>query len=116
AGPGPQPAPLAGQAAAQSAKAGITSRAYGKTTTGTPVTLYTLTNAHGLEAQIINYGGIIVSLKTPDRPGKFAALVLGFRSLEPYPGPHPNFGALIGRYGNRIGKATFSLEGKTYTL
>ena len=108
--------PVAPQAQQPAAKTGLTSRAYGKTTDGTPVTLYTLTNAHGLEATITNYGGIVVSLKTPDRTGKMGDVVLGFDTFEPYLGQHPHFGALIGRYGNRIGKAKFTLDGKEYTL
>jgi aldose 1-epimerase len=105
-----------GQAAAAKATPGITSKPYGKTSSGTPLTLYTLTNSHGVEASITNYGGIIVSLKTPDRTGKMGDVVLGFDSVEPYLGTHPNFGTLVGRYGNRIGKAKFSIDGKEYTL
>jgi aldose 1-epimerase len=105
-----------GQAAAAKATPGITSKPYGKTSSGTPLTLYTLTNSHGLEATITNYGGIVVSLKTPDRTGKMADVVLGFDSVDPYLGTHPNFGTLVGRYGNRIGKAKFSIDGKEYTL
>jgi aldose 1-epimerase len=103
-------------ATAAKAKAGITSKPYGKTKSGTPLTLYTLTNANGLEASITNYGGIVVSLKTPDRTGKMGDVVLGFDSVDPYLGTHPNFGTLVGRYGNRIGKAKFSIDGKEYTL
>src|SRR5688572_18585920 len=73
-------------AAAAKAKPGITSKAYGTTKSGTPVTLYTLTNSHGVEATITNYGGIIVSLKTPDRKGVLGDVVLGFDSLDPYLG------------------------------
>jgi aldose 1-epimerase len=102
--------------AATKTAAGITSKPFGTTKSGTPVTLYTLTNANGLEATITNYGGIIVSLKTPDKTGKMGDVVLGFDSLDPYLGQHPNFGTLVGRYGNRIGKAKFSIDGKEYTL
>ena len=113
----PQAAEPVGQAAtAAKAKAGITSKPYGKTSSGTPLTLYTLTNSHGVEASITNYGGIVVSLKTPDRKGAMGDVVLGFDSVEPYLGTHPNFGTLVGRYGNRIGKAKFSIDGKEYTL
>jgi aldose 1-epimerase len=88
---------------------------------GTPVELYTLRNARGFEAKIANYGGIVVSLKAPDRNGQFGDVVLGFDSLEGYLSPayfksNPYFGALIGRYGNRIGQARFKLEGKVYSL
>jgi len=88
---------------------------------GTPVELYTLRNAKGMEAKITNYGGIVVSLKVPDRAGQFGDVVLGFDALDGYLSPeyaksNPYFGALIGRYGNRIGKAKFSLGGKEYKL
>lgn len=89
---------------------------FGKTPEGQTVSLYTLKNKNGLEAGIIDYGGIIVSLKTPDREGKFGDVVLGFDSLDGYAGKHPYFGALIGRYGNRIAKGRFTLGGKEYTL
>lgn len=108
--------PVAPHAQQPATKTGPTSKPFGKTTDGTPVTLYTLTNAHGLEATIINLGGILVSLKTPDRTGKMGDVVLGFDTLEPYFTNGPHFGALIGRYGNRIGLAKFSLDGKEYTL
>ncbi len=88
---------------------------------GVPVDLYTLRNAKGMEARITNYGGIVVSLKVPDRNGQFGDVVLGFDSLADYLSPayaksNPYFGALIGRYGNRIGKARFKLAGKEYIL
>ena len=90
---------------------------FGKTRDGAPVRIYTLTNKNGVEARIINYGGIVVSLKTPDRNGAMADVVLGFDSLDGYldnPGPH--FGALVGRYANRIGHARFTLNGVEYKL
>jgi aldose 1-epimerase len=88
---------------------------------GTSVELYTLRNAKGMEARITNYGGIVVSLKVPDRTGQSGDVVLGFDALDGYLSPeyaksNPYFGALIGRYGNRIGKARFSLDGKEYKL
>jgi aldose 1-epimerase len=90
---------------------------FGKTPDGTAVQIFTLTNEHGLEARICTYGGAVVSLKTPDRDGKMADIVLGFDSLAGYLNPaEPYFGALIGRYGNRIGHAKFTLDGKQYTL
>ncbi len=94
----------------------ITKQPFGKTADGTPVDIYTLTNAKGMEARIMTYGGIIVSLKTPDRNGKFDDVELGFDSLEPYLKGHPFFGALVGRYGNRIAKGKFSIGGKEYKL
>src|ERR1035438_10332226 len=90
---------------------------FGKTSDGTAVQIFTLTNEHGLEARISTYGGVVVSLKTPDRTGQMADIVQGFDTLEGYLNPaEPYFGALIGRYGNRIGHAKFSLDGKQYNL
>jgi aldose 1-epimerase len=90
---------------------------FGKTSDGTAVQIFTLTNEHGLEARISTYGGVVVSLKTPDRSGQMADIVQGFDTLEGYLNPaEPYFGALIGRYGNRIGHAKFSLDGKQYNL
>lgn len=84
-------------------------------TSGTP-TLYTLKNAK-IQATISNYGGVITSLQVPDRSGKMGDVVLGFDTPAEYlTTTNPYFGALIGRYGNRIGHAKFKLEGKEYTL
>jgi aldose 1-epimerase len=83
---------------------------------GKPVNIYTLTNKNGLMARITNYGGIVVSLMVPDRSGKLGDVVLGYDSLDGYIKNNPYFGCLVGRYGNRIGKARFSLDGKEYTL
>ena len=83
---------------------------------GKLVTLYTLRNAAGMEAKITNYGGILVSLLVPDRDGKFDDIVLGYDSLAEYVRDSPYFGAIIGRFGNRIARGKFSLEGKEYTL
>jgi len=96
----------------------ITSEPWGKTGAGEAVELYTLTNAKGAEARITTYGGILVSLKVPDRAGAIGDVILGFDNLDGYlqTPPPPYFGALIGRYGNRIGGAKFKLEGKEYTL
>ncbi len=81
-----------------------------------PVHLYTLKNANGCEARITNYGGIVVSLTVPDRTGKPGDVVLGFNTLEEYLKGHPYFGAIIGRYGNRIAQGKFTLDGVAYTL
>jgi aldose 1-epimerase len=89
---------------------------FGTTPDGKSVSLYTLRNAAGMEAKITNYGGIIVSLRVPDRNGKFDDVVLGYDSLSSYLKETPYFGALIGRYGNRIGKGQFTLDGKAYQL
>ncbi len=78
--------------------------------------LYTLKNKNGMEVQITNYGGIVVGISVPDKNGQFADVILGFDSLSGYLGEHPFMGAIIGRYGNRIAKGKFSLDGTEYTL
>jgi len=97
------------------AQATVTKAPFG-TADGQSVDLYTLRNVHGVEARITNYGGILVSLKVPDRNGKFDDVVLGFNDLDTYLKGHPYFGALIGRYGNRIAKGRFTLNGVEYKL
>jgi aldose 1-epimerase len=94
----------------------ITREQFGITTDGMPVDVFTLTNQAGLDARIMTYGGIIVGLRTPDRDGHLADVTLGFDALEPYLAGHPYFGALIGRYGNRIAGGAFRLGETTYTL
>jgi aldose 1-epimerase len=94
----------------------ITKADFGKTTDGTPVEIYTLNNSSGAGARIMTYGGIVEKLSMPDKNGKFDDVVLGFDNLDGYLTNSPYFGALIGRYGNRIGGAKFMLEGQTYTL
>jgi aldose 1-epimerase len=89
---------------------------YGKLADGTAVDIYTLRNKAGMEARITNYGGIVQSLKVPDRAGKPGDVVLGYDTLAEYVKSNPYFGALVGRYGNRIAKGKFTLEGKEYTL
>jgi aldose 1-epimerase len=91
-------------------------KAFGVTQDGTPVTIYTLRNKNGMEARIMTYGGIIQSLKVPDKNGKFGDVVLGYDTLDGYLTNSPYFGALIGRYGNRIAQGHFTLDGVTYTL
>ena len=86
------------------------------TADGRPITLYTLTNANGMEVDAMNYGGIIVSIRVPDRKGQFADVVLGHENLEGYIPNPPYLGAIVGRYANRIANGSFTLEGKTYTL
>jgi aldose 1-epimerase len=88
---------------------------YGKTPDGTAVDVYTVKDG-ALEARIITYGGIVTSLKVPDKNGKSADVVLGYDSLEGYLNNKAYFGALIGRYGNRIANGKFSLEGTTYSI
>jgi aldose 1-epimerase len=95
----------------------VTKSDFGQTPDGQPVDLYTLRNTKGAEACILTYGGIVQKLRMPDKHGQFADVVLGFDTLAGYTGPNcPFFGAMVGRYGNRIAGATFQLEGRTYTL
>jgi aldose 1-epimerase len=94
----------------------VNSRRFGMTPSGEAVDLYTLTNSKGMEAAISTFGGVIVSLKVPDRNGTPGDVVLGFDNLEGYEKPGPYFGAIIGRYGNRIAQGKFTLDGVTYTL
>src|SRR5262249_6195878 len=73
-------------------------------------------NGRGLEIKVTNYGGIVTSIKVPDRDGNPGEVVLGFDSLQEYLGAHPCYGATIGRYANRIAKARFLLGGREYRL
>jgi aldose 1-epimerase len=83
---------------------------------GHAVELFTLTNAHGVQIKLTNYGGIITALSTPDRSGHFDDIVLGYDSLAGYLRNSPYFGAIVGRYGNRIARGQFALDGATYHL
>jgi len=83
---------------------------------GKDVYLYTLHNDRGMEVRAMSYGAIIVSLRVPDRAGEIGDVVLGFDALDGYLAGHPYFGAVVGRYGNRIAKGRFTLDGKTYEL
>lgn len=94
----------------------INTQVYGTTAEGVQVDQYSLKNSNGMQVDIITYGGRITSLKTADRNGDFANITLGFNSLEQYQQDNPFFGALVGRYGNRIADAQFSLDGNAYTL
>lgn len=102
-------------------KKGVEASPFGALPDGREVTLYRLANDHGLAVEIMNYGGIIVSLRAPDREGNVEDIVLGFNSLDGYLSDayrqlNPYFGALIGRYGNRIDQGRFTLDGTTYQL
>ena len=83
---------------------------------GKKVYLYTLTNKNGTQVKISNYGGTVTSWVTADKNGKKSEVVLGFADLKSYQAPPPYFGATVGRYGNRIAKGKFKVEGKEYTL
>jgi aldose 1-epimerase len=91
-------------------------KAFGETTDGHDVRLYSLGNVHGLKADIMTYGAIVVSLQTPDRKGRMDDIVLGYDNLQDYIKNSPYFGAIVGRYGNRIAKGKFTLDGAEYTL
>src|SRR6516225_3886775 len=107
---------LAGCTSAPTAHDNLGRQLFGHTPDGTPVYLFTLRNAQGAEARICNYGGLVLSLKVPDRDGKMGDVVLGYDNLADYIKETPYFGALIGRYGNRIAKGQFTLDGRQYTL
>jgi len=94
----------------------VTCKPFGTTADGTAVEIYTLRNSRGTEARISSYGGLLISLKVPDRKGKLGDVTLGYDKLADYIKDTPYFGALIGRYGNRIARGKFSLNGQQYTL
>ena len=102
--------------------AGISAKPWGATADdGRPAQIYTLTNAHGMEARITNYGGVLVSLKVPDRGGALGDVVQGFDSLTDYTSAdylkaNGHYGSIIGRFANRIRGAKITLDGKSYAL
>src|SRR5665647_2009872 len=96
-------------------KSGITKTAWGNTD-GKDVFLYTLTNSKGVQVKISTYGGTVTSWVSPDKNDKASNIVLGFDSLSGYLAKPPFFGALIGRYGNRIAKGKFKIDTAQYTL
>ena len=97
--------------------ASVTRAPFGTLPDGTPIEVFTLTNTHGLVVRAITYGGIIVSLHAPDRDGRLDDIVLGYDTVDDYVKDNsPYFGAIIGRFGNRIAKGTFALDGQTYAL
>ena len=98
------------------AKTPFKKEAFGKLADGRAVDIYTLTNRNGVEVRITNYGAAVVSLKVPDRDGKFQDVVLGYDSLDGYLANAPYIGVVVGRYANRIAKGRFSLNGVEYKL
>lgn len=94
----------------------VTVEPFGKLSDGTPISLYTMRNSKGIVMRVMNYGGIIVSLEVPDRDGNLVDVLLGYDSLQAYEKGNPFFGSLVGRYGNRIAKGKFVLDGKEYDL
>ncbi|MHB8055054.1 MAG: aldose epimerase family protein [Candidatus Aminicenantales bacterium] len=108
-------APAAGTAKGETSMK-IVKSSFGTLPDGSTVDLYTLTNKNGLKAQLMTYGAILVSLDLPDRNGTFADCVLGYDAFDGYYKEGSYFGAIVGRYGNRIAKGKFVLDGKTYKL
>jgi aldose 1-epimerase len=104
------------QAPAAPQDASVKKASFGETPEGTPVDVYTLTNAAGMEVRVITFGGIITSIRVPDRHGVLADVTLGFDRLEPYLRNPAYFGAIIGRYANRIAGGRFTLDGRAYAL
>ncbi|HFA48727.1 MAG TPA: galactose mutarotase [Bacteroidetes bacterium] len=102
--------------ASPNAHPGIEKTVFGTFPDGDTAYLYTLRNANGMEVQVTDFGGIITSIKVPDRNGKLEEVVLGFDSLDDYLNDQQYFGAIIGRYANRIANGSFSLDGKEYKL
>jgi galactose mutarotase-like enzyme len=96
--------------------AGVTRASFGKLPDGRGVELFTLTNARGIEVRVMTYGGIITVVRTPDRAGQLDDIVLGHDSLAGYLKASPYFGAIVGRYANRIANGRFTLDGTTYRL
>jgi aldose 1-epimerase len=116
-----KPTAMASDSAAVSTAPQPTATPFGKTPDGKAIQLFTLQNAHGLKATISTFGGTLTSLLVPDRSGQLGDVVLGFDKLEDYTSDlyvkeNPYFGALIGRYGNRIAKGRFTLDGKANQL
>jgi len=104
------------EAAAKVVKTSYTEAPFGKLPSGEATTLYTLTNANGVVVKVTNFGGVITSINVPDKNGKLGDVVLGFDNVDGYLKNKSFFGAVIGRYGNRIGKGQFELDGKKYQL
>jgi aldose 1-epimerase len=94
----------------------VTAQTFGRTSDGQTVTLYTLDNGRGIKLSVMNYGATIVKLLTPDRKGNMGDITLGFDDFAPYQTRSPYFGAIVGRYANRIREGKFSLEGQNYQL
>lgn len=100
----------------QMAEQQIETEEFGTMDDGSSVQLFTLTNENGMEVSITNFGGIVTSIKVPDKDGNIEDVVLGFDDFEKYKSGHPFFGAIAGRYANRIANGEFELNGETYQL
>ncbi|HEX5000095.1 MAG TPA: aldose epimerase family protein [Terriglobia bacterium] len=103
-------------AGARKPKAGVIRDHFGKTPDGVDVDVFTLTNDQGMEVRAMTFGAVILSIRVPDRDGKFDDVALGFDTLEPYFQNAPHFGSVVGRYANRIAKGQFTLDGAAYRL
>lgn len=108
--------PLLATSLMAATKPSVTSKPFGKTKDGAAVTLYTLDNGRNLKAEVLDYGGTVVRLYAPDKSGQAADVVLGYNTIGQYEKESPYFGCVVGRYGNRIAKGEFKLDGQTYTL
>ena len=102
--------------ATENAAATVDHAPYGITQGGQAVDIYTMTNDHGLRVRFLSYGGVITEIDAPDRIGRLDDIVLGLRTLHEYETLSAHYGAIIGRYANRIGRAQFTLDGQTYHL
>lgn len=111
-----KPTPAASAEANGVAKMDVKKDLFGRLPDGTQVEIYTLSNMNGLKARIMTYGAILVSLEVPDRSGRLGDVVLGYDALDGYVKNNPYFGAIVGRYGNRIAKGRFTLDGAVYKL
>src|ERR1700733_1709455 len=109
---------LGGTMANQIARAAATLEGspYGTTQAGQAVDIYTMTNDHGLRVRFLSYGGVITEIVVPDRTGRLDNIVLGLKTLREYETISAHYGAITGRYANRIGGAQFTLDGQTYHL
>ena len=108
--------PVVSGSASVPVAANVTEAAFGTMPDGTPVRLFTLTNAAGMEVRAITYGVILVSIRVPDRRGRFDDVVIGHDNLEGYLTKSRFFGAVVGRYGNRIAGGHVAIDGRTYQL
>jgi aldose 1-epimerase len=111
-----EPAPVGAAQVKGETSMSVTTEPFGTLPDGAPVEIYTLANRKGIEARIMTYGATLVSLRLPDRNGRFDDVNLGFDDLAGYLGAHPYFGVVVGRYANRIAQGRFTLGGVTYTL
>ena len=112
----PPPTATASQPTTSNTQSSITHEPFGTTQDGKPVEIYTLRNDNGMVVRIMTYGGIIQSIKVPDKNGQLGNVALGYDTLDGYLTNSPYFGALIGRYGNRIAKGHFTLDGQEYSI